>query len=58
MELLGMSPLVVRDFTPELKLLLTVLFRDTPSDSINQQLLHLLDTILGSFHSSLRILYR
>ena len=38
MELLGMRPLVVKDFTPELKLLLTVLFGNTPSNDVNQQL--------------------
>lgn len=41
MELLGMRPLVVKDFTPELKLLLTVLFGNTPSNDIDQQLAHL-----------------
>jgi hypothetical protein len=53
-----MSPLVVKDFTPELELLLMVLLGNTPSNDIDQQIVHLFVSILGSFHSSLRILYR
>jgi hypothetical protein len=35
-----MRPLVVQNFTPKLKLLLTVLLRNTPSNDINQQSVH------------------
>jgi hypothetical protein len=60
MELLGMRPLVIHHFTPDFELFAAVLFRDTPSDDVNQQsvspaFILLSERYLGSYLVNMRI---